>query len=265
MGEVVPIRQSSEVVNFDFDGIALVRVVELDGEPWFVAKDVTDVLGFKDGSRAVRDHVLPGQTNRADRPVAIELGQVGGQLPALINESGLYRLIMRSNVPGATRFQAWVTDEVLPTIRKTGGAYVMPSSQAEIDLSNPDTMLDKFEEVLSIARDQRAKVLELEARNAELAPKADLAERAFDLASELISRREAARTLSVPQQWFNSLLRGWNWFELNTNAAKAYAVNQGYAENKQFVTTGGRIESTGYLTSKGLQRAHVKILELVGE
>lgn len=72
--------------------------VLVDGEPWFVAKDVTDLLGFKNGPQAVKAHVLPGQTSS----ISIQDGTSGGNPnKTLISEPGLYRLIMRSNVPGA--------------------------------------------------------------------------------------------------------------------------------------------------------------------
>ncbi|BBZ67987.1 hypothetical protein MINS_34160 [Mycolicibacterium insubricum] len=91
------------------------RVVLVEGEPWFVAKDVTDLLGYANGPKAVRDHVSAGQS-RASR-IPMPASATGFQNMTLINEPGLYRLIMRSNVPGAERFQDWVTGEVLPTIR----------------------------------------------------------------------------------------------------------------------------------------------------
>ncbi len=96
--------------------------------PWFVAKDVTDILGFKNGSRDVERHVLPAQRQK------YRIGTPGGVVAErdvnVISEAGLYRLIMRSNVLGAEQFQDWVTGEVLPTIRKTGGAYIEPGSKA---------------------------------------------------------------------------------------------------------------------------------------
>ncbi|AMQ66907.1 antirepressor [Mycobacterium phage McFly] len=118
--------QFQNVPSTDEGGLIInteVRVVSIDGEPWFVAKDVTDILGFKDSVNAIKQHVLPGQSTVVDC-------HLGGPNPrrTVINESGLYRLIMRSNVPAAAKFQAWVTDEVLPTIRKTG-AYVDPNTE----------------------------------------------------------------------------------------------------------------------------------------
>jgi len=247
----------SDIQLFSFEDFP-VRTVPVDGEPWFVAKDVTDILGYTNGAKAVRDHVLPDQTNRTSRSVASELGQVGGHLPTLVSEAGLYRLIMRSNVPGAQRFQAWVTDEVLPTIRKTGGAYIAPGSQAEVDLTNPDTALDKLAEVIQIAREARAKAKELETKVALDAPKVAAAEDFFG-SEGLTGLRESARAFGCRERVFISLLREWGWIEQNSTVATAYATTQqGYAKNLMFYYPGGQ-KLNAKLTRKGMERATYKL------
>ena len=97
-----------------------IRVVEIDGEPYFVGKDVASVLGYKDLKHSILDHVdeedrVNSKTQGQNAP---EFGQRGTWL---INESGLYSLILSSKLPNAKKFKRWVTSEVLPTIRKTGG------------------------------------------------------------------------------------------------------------------------------------------------
>ncbi|ATL70753.1 BRO family protein [Nocardia terpenica] len=252
----------TDIIPFDFEGNR-VRTVIIDGEPWFVAKDVTDLLGFKNGPDAIRKHVLPGQTNIAIRDVARDLGFQPGRAPLLINEAGVYRLIMRSNVPAAVRMQAWLTDEVLPTIRKSGGAYIMPGSKAEANLLNPDTMLDKFGELLELARGERAKRLEIETRNVKLAAKIEedapyvAASREFFDDDGLIRFRDSARALSMPERRFIALLREWGWVDVVGTAAKAYAIKQGYAKNLVYAYRGGH-SVYGKLTRKGLERATVK-------
>ena len=168
----------NEIEKFEFPVTgATVRVIQIDGEPWFVGREVIQILGYKNANEAVRDHVLPGQ-RRSERIATA--GAVPFQEQVLINEQGLYRLVMKSQVPGALRFQAWVTDEVLPTIRKTGGAYIKPGSQAELDLTDPDTALDKLIEVATIAKQERAKRLAAEARAKELEAPAELAHRWYE-------------------------------------------------------------------------------------
>ncbi|WP_165663704.1 BRO family protein [Mycobacteroides abscessus] len=143
------------------------RVVDVDGEPWWVARDVCDVLTISQPVRSVQgldsDEVTTTHVTDA-------LGRE--QRTYLVNESGLYSLILRSRKPEAKVFKRWITHEVLPTIRKTGGAYIRPGSQAEIDLADPDTALDKLIEIAQVAKAERAKRIEAEARNTELEAKA---------------------------------------------------------------------------------------------
>jgi prophage antirepressor-like protein len=88
-----------------------------DGEPWFVAKDVTDVLGYADGRGAIAKHVEDSQRSSAS------IRRSGGSPSILVSEGGLYALILGSKLPKAREFKLWVTDTVLPAIRKDG-AYV---------------------------------------------------------------------------------------------------------------------------------------------
>lgn len=98
-----------------------VRTVEISGEPWFVGKDVSDILGYQNGSRDINRHV--DEEDR--RKMMISDGKQNKET-IIINESGLYALILSSKLPSAKDFKHWVTAEVLPSIRKTGG-YVNPS------------------------------------------------------------------------------------------------------------------------------------------
>ena len=92
-----------------------VRTIEKNGEPWFVGKDVAEILGYSDTAQAVRKHI-----DNEDKGV-VEMTTPGGKQPVtIINESGLYSLILSSKLPTAKEFKHWVTSEVLPSIRKTG-------------------------------------------------------------------------------------------------------------------------------------------------
>lgn len=92
-----------------------IRVVEIENEPYFVGKDVAEILGYTNPQKAIRDHV-----DEEDKTLN-ELFTVNGTKGILINESGLYSLILSSKLSTAKKFKRWVTSEVLPTIRKTGG------------------------------------------------------------------------------------------------------------------------------------------------
>lgn len=98
-----------------------VRSLIIGGEPWFVGKDVTNILGYKNGSRDINRHV-----DEKDRGSTEMVSPSGKQMTTIINESGLYSLILSSKLPTAKKFKHWVTSEVLPTLRKTG-RYEIPN------------------------------------------------------------------------------------------------------------------------------------------
>lgn len=118
---------ASAVQIFNNPEFGDVRVVMQDGEPWFVGKDVTKILGYTNPSKAIADHV-----DVEDKGVTKCYTPGGVQNLTGINESGLYSLILSSKLPSAKKFKRWVTSEVLPAIRKTGG-YV-DQSRSEIEL-----------------------------------------------------------------------------------------------------------------------------------
>jgi prophage antirepressor-like protein len=106
-----------------------VRTIEKNGEPWFVGKDVADILGYSDTAQAVRKHI-----DNEDKGV-VEMTTPGGKQPVtIINESGLYSLILSSKLPTAKEFKHWVTSEVLPSIHKTGEYKITPAQQNRLDI-----------------------------------------------------------------------------------------------------------------------------------
>lgn len=119
---------SNEIQRFDFKGAALRTLTDEAGEPWFVAKDVCDVLGYTNASKAISDHV--DLEDKLNNESLSSLGQRGGWL---VNESGLYSLVLSSKLPTAKEFKRWVTHEVLPQIRRTGG-YI-PTTDADDDMT----------------------------------------------------------------------------------------------------------------------------------
>lgn len=112
-----------------------IRTIQKDGEPWFVAKDVTNILGYANASKAISDHV--DTEDKLNNESLSSLGQRGGWL---VNESGLYSLILASKLPNAKKFKRWVTNEVLPSIRKHG-AY-MTDQTLERALTSPDFLIE---------------------------------------------------------------------------------------------------------------------------
>lgn len=123
----------NEIQIFKNDEFGQVRTTTINGEPWFVGKDVADILGYSNPRDAIAKHVDDDDRNT----VAIRDGK-GNPNQTIINESGLYALIIGSKLPTAKKFKRWVTSEVLPSIRKTGSYTVDPlqKQRLEIDLNN---------------------------------------------------------------------------------------------------------------------------------
>lgn len=114
----------NELQVFNNPEFGKVRTIQIDGEPWFVGKDVAAALGYGDTDQAIRNHV--DDEDKLTRHFDGEPGSKGGNPNmTVINESGVYALIFGSKLESAKRFKHWVTHEVLPSIRKTG-SYTLP-------------------------------------------------------------------------------------------------------------------------------------------
>lgn len=158
---------NNEIQQFDFRGASLRTLTDKAGEPWFVAKDVCDILELGNTTNALRALDEDEKTNFTNCNVA----QNGGRAPLIISEPGLYKLIMRSRKPEAKEFQRWVTHEVLPQIRKTGG-YI-PTSETDDDM----TILAKAVMIGQRTMEaQKQKIAEQQTRIVELEPKARFAD-----------------------------------------------------------------------------------------
>lgn len=114
----------------------VLRVIERDGEPWMVGRDVAKALGYFNVSKAVATHVDAEDKRFEMLPIAdAQNGNVlGATKTTLINESGLYSLVLSSKLPGAKRFRRWVTGEVLPSIRKDGGYIKTAPGMTDADI-----------------------------------------------------------------------------------------------------------------------------------
>ena len=106
----------NEKMTFVNEEFGSVRTVRIDGEPWLVGRDIAIMLGYTNPHKAIRDHV-----DDEDKGVNESFTPGGRQKTIIINESGFYSLVLSSKLPGAKRIKRWVTSEVLPAIRKTGG------------------------------------------------------------------------------------------------------------------------------------------------
>lgn len=109
----------NEIISFTNDEFGEIRSILIDNEPWFVGKDITNILGYQNGSRDINRHV-----DDEDRQKTMVYDGKQNKETIVINESGLYSLILSSKLATAKRFKRWVTHDVLPSIRKTGSYSV---------------------------------------------------------------------------------------------------------------------------------------------
>ena len=232
----------NELQIFNNPDFGQVRVVNINGEAWLVGKDVAEVLGYENQNRDIVRHVdeddrmmVDGQTQYQN---GIELGQRGGWL---INESGLYSLVLSSKLPTAKKFRRWVTSEVLPSIRKHG-AY-MTEQTVEKALTSPDfliqlaTNLKKEQEARQEAEAKSSKleheVVGLNEKISELKPKADYVDRILKSTS-LVTTTQIAKDYGMGAPTFNKKLKelkvqhnvGGQWVLTYKYQGKGYASSE---------------------------------------
>lgn len=184
----------------------LVRVVEIEGKPWFVSNDVAEILGYKNLSAALSQHV-----DREDRKALSRKGyrdscntlwtsENDWANKAVVNESGVYSLIFGSQLPEAKKFKRWVTSVVLPSIRKHG----MFATEKTIDqmLEDPDTMI----KVLMEMKEERAKRKLAEEKAAKLEPKAKFCDVVLQNPA-LVTVTVIAKDYGMSAQAMNQLLK----------------------------------------------------------
>ena len=166
---------------FENDVFGKVRTVTIDDEPWFVGKDVASILGYSNSRKALADHV-----DEEDKKDGVTIRDTIGreQKPIVINESGLYSLIMSSKLPSAKEFKRWVTSEVLPSIRKNG-MFVTDKL-----LGDPEFAIKTFERL----RDERNARIALEEHVKQEAPYTELGH-AINESNGCISIKELAHIL----------------------------------------------------------------------
>ena len=130
---------ANELKIFENPAFGSIRTVEIDSTPYFVGKDVAEVLGYSDTAKAIRVHVdeEDKQIFKVDEMATLKTSNFGIYI---INESGLYSLILSSKLPKAKEFKRWVTSEVLPAIRKTG-TYSKKSGNPELAKIRAEAMM----------------------------------------------------------------------------------------------------------------------------
>ncbi|WP_211313862.1 phage antirepressor [Marinomonas piezotolerans] len=231
------------IMPFQFHS-APVRVVEREGEPWFVAKDVADVLGYSNTSKAVNTHCKAVETCPTE---------TGGQVRhvQVIPERDVYRLVMRSKMPEAEAFEEWVVGEVLPAIRKQG-SYSLNKPE---DLSKMDVLkmaLESEEQRLKLEQEKQDLIAQIE----EAAPKVSFTEQ-VQRAPDTISVAEAAKIIGTGQRRLFDFLRNIGWIS-RRNEPYQEKIEQGLLNvklsNFQHPEHGLKQSVTTVVTGKGLTK-----------
>ena len=146
----------NEITVFNNDEFGSIRTLAIDGEPWFVGKDVADILRYSNPRDAISKHV-----DNEDKGVAKCDTPSGVQQMTVINESGVYSLVFGSKLPNAKKFKHWVTGEVLPSIRKTG-SYSKPMSELEILQRSINQLVEQERKLKAIETQQGEQVKRLD-------------------------------------------------------------------------------------------------------
>ena len=229
--------------NADF---GQVRTLVIDNEPWFVGKDVAAALGYINQNRDIVCHVDEDDRKMIDKTQyqnGIELGQRGGWI---INESGLYSLILGSKLESAKKFKKWVTSEVLPSIRKNG-VYATDKMIHDI-VENPDLGIELFTRL----KEERAARLKAEQTNAIL-----MHVKKTYTASE-IAKEIGMRSAIELNKWLEE--KGIQYKVNDTWLPKAEYADRGFFDIKQDVLDNGRVIYHRRITQLGREF----ILELSG-
>lgn len=174
---------ANEIQIFENPEFGTVRTVMVDGEPWFVGKDVAEVMGYRNTRKALTDHV--DDEDKLDG-VTIRDSMGREQSPVFINESGLYSLVLSSKLPTAKQFKRWVTNEVLPSIRKHG-AYMTKETLTE-SLARPENLMV----ILQTLLEEQKKNEVLTSKVEQDKPKVAFAEAVYDC-DNLISVADLAK------------------------------------------------------------------------
>lgn len=187
---------------FNHPDFGEVRTVTINDEPWFVGKVVAQVLGYAKTENALAAHVDGDDTLK--QGITDSLGRI--QNTTLINESGLYSLVLSSKLPGAKEFKRWVTSEILPSIRKHG-AYMTPET-LQAAILNPDTMIQLCQQLKNAQEKNR----ELSVTNSRLTVENQIMQPKAEYFDELVDRnlltnfRETAKELECKPRKFVEFL-----------------------------------------------------------
>lgn len=241
--------------NSDFGEI---RTIVKNDEPWFVGQEITKILKYQNGSRDINRHV-----DEEDRTKLMMSDGKQSRETIIINESGLYSLILSSKLPKAKQFKRWVTSEVLPSIRKHG-AY-MTEDVLEKTIQNPEYLIG----LLTNLKKEQDKVKRLETTNAmqsqqiaELKPKADYTDKILKSKS-LVNTTQIAKDYGMSATQFNKIL---NILKIQYKMNGQWLLysqyqDKGYTSSETFEFTDSKGITKTTMTTKWAQKGRLFLYE----
>lgn len=243
-----------------------IRVLQINNEPWFVGKDVAIILGYKDSDQAIRKHV--DEEDKLNRQIK-GLGQSRNM--KVINESGLYSLIIGSKLPSAKKFKRWVTSEVLPQIRRTGGYIPISQEDDEKTIMAKALMISQRtieeKDALLAQKEKQVQYLsyEVESKDRYLNQIAQ--------SKNTILVRELAKVISkenfiIGERRLWDKLRAWGLILKGKTEPSQRAVERGLFEVSESISRGSRgifTHRTTRVTGKGQDYIIKRLLEEMEE
>ena len=233
-------ESKNEIMLFKNEEFGEVRTLVIDGEPWFVGKDVAVALGYTNPLKAIRDHI-----DGEDKTVN-ESFTVNGTKGVLINESGLYSLVLSSKLPKAREFKHWVTSKILPSLRKYG-AYFTPEALYK-SLCEPKNLI----EILNALADEQKRNTDLSVENAQLSIKARYYDEILNSTNN-VPVTQIAKDYGMSAIAFNKMLHEYGIQYPIRNSWVLYAeyANNGYTQSKTYKYAENKASMHTSWTQKG--------------
>ncbi len=245
----------NEIILFKHEEFGEIRTLSIDGEPWFVGKDIATVLGYNEPHKAISRHV--DEDDGMKHPVIDSMGRT--QQAMLVNESGLYSLILSSKLPSAKKFKRWVTAEVLPSLRKHGSYFTAETLHKT--MSDPRELA----KLLTTLADEQDKRRKLEEENAFLSVKAKYYDQILN-SKNAVPVTQIAKDYGMSAIAFNRMLHDYgiqypirnSWVLYAEYADKNYTQSKTYSidENKSVMhtcwTQKGRLFLYNFLRERGV-------------
>ena len=223
---ITPITSSSSTSQceiFNHPEFGNLRCIEIDGEPWFVGKDVATALGYSNTRKALLDHV--DEDDKTDG-VTIRDSIGRDQKPVLINESGLYSLILSSKLESAKRFKRWVTSEVLPALRKTGSYTISQDQNGQSKpMSREYLLATAFLESQKIIEENTREIARLSVKCNNLNDQVSQDQEVIDAMTKDITPAEKRAVLNRLMTYKHGAVAGSRWSILYREFEEKYHFN----------------------------------------